>query len=80
MTATATISKWGNGAGILIPKSVREMLGLNIGDKVRFEVNGKKATIELDERPWTLHELMKDYKGPKPEFIDPGQSVGREIW
>lgn len=72
--------KWGNGAGLLLPKSVRESLGLHVGDRVRFTVGEGEATLEPAEREWTLHGLMKGYAGPKPEFIDPGLSAGKEVW
>lgn len=81
MEPTATLARWGNGMGVLIPKAARDRLGLELCDKVRFEESGDGG-VELvpEKQPWTLSSLMAGYDGPRQEFIDPGTSVGREVW
>ena len=81
MTSVATLTKWGNGAGLLIPKAVRETLGIKVGDSIRFETTTTgQVTLVADKRPWTLHDLMEGYDGATADFIDPGRSFGREEW
>ena len=82
MEPTATLARWGNGMGVLIPKVVRDRLGLELGDKVRFEESGRRRgrSWSPEKQPWTLSSLMAGYDGPRQEFIDPGTSVGREVW
>lgn len=78
--STSTLTKWGSSAGVVIPKTLREDLGLSIGDKLDIRKEGNTIVIEPVSEQWTLHNLMEDYKGSTPEFIDPGESFGREIW
>ena len=80
MTAMATLTRWGNGAGLLIPKSVREDAGLKVGDRVRMEAREGRVTIYREDAGWTLRDLMEGYDGPAPDPIDMGAPYGREVW
>lgn len=80
MTATATMTKWGNGVGLLIPKSAREEAGIGVGDRVRMDVRDGSITIYREDTGWTLHELMEGYDGPAPEYVDLGEPYGKEVW
>ncbi|GHT78468.1 multidrug transporter MatE [Actinomycetota bacterium] len=85
---TATIRKWGNGLGILIPKKVYEDVGLSIGDQVDIQANPDGAIIMRPETPKykrhkkvTIEELFAGYKGDYvPTECDWGSPVGKEIW
>lgn len=79
--ARVTLNKWGNGAGFLVPKKMRDELGVKAGDELDLVVtdDGGLRVSPVKKRP-TLHDLMAGYEGPVPEFIDPGESKGREIW
>jgi antitoxin MazE len=44
---TAVISKWGNSAGLRLPKNMLEKLSLHIGDKVNLVQKGNTIVIEL---------------------------------
>ena len=85
---TATLSKWGNGQGLLIPKHVCEEVGISVGDRVELAVD---ETGALMIRPETTHfkrrkvvsmdDLFKNYSGDyKPSEIDWGEPVGKELW
>ena len=77
--ATCTMTRIGNSVGIALPKEIRGTF-FKAGDKVHVESEGAKIIITpANERP-TLESLMRGYNGPKPEFIDPGESVGKEVW
>jgi antitoxin component of MazEF toxin-antitoxin module len=76
---TGTLSKWGNGQGVLIPKSYCEKLGVRIGDKLDLTLDDDKIAITPQKR-FTIEALMKDYAGPKPQEYDWGAPMGRELW
>lgn len=79
------ISKWGNSAGVLLPKSVLENLNLSIGKDVRFvfedgRIYLENASDELQIPEFRLEDLMKEYdlEANRSEVED-FQLVGREI-
>lgn len=94
-TATAKLVKWGNGQGVLIPKSMCEQLSLHIGDKLIVETHDdgirvkpakpsfhrtKKVTIEELFEGWEgVYEPPADFPLTDKEF-DWGSPVGKEIW
>lgn len=81
-SAGATLTKWGNGRGILLPKDMCDALDLSIGDAVSLVLDRANKTVRLENpNAYTLSALMAGYDGPKPGEIDaPGESVGREMW
>jgi antitoxin component of MazEF toxin-antitoxin module len=46
-SATATLSKWGNSQGVIIPKSICEPLGLSAGDKLKLSISEQGGSIEM---------------------------------
>lgn len=77
---TATLTKWGTSAGVVIPKALRSELKLSVGDKLDIRQEGHSIVLTPKEREWTLSSLMEGYDGPPPEVIDTGEPVGREAW
>lgn len=77
--ATAVLTRMGNSVGVAIPKEYRTA-GFQQGDRVIIEKRGGAIVITPSEEPATLQSLMRGYTGSKPEFIEPGASMGREIW
>lgn len=82
---TKKIMKWGNSAGVLLPKSVLENLNLSVGKEVRFvfedgRIYLENASDELKIPDFDLKELMKEYdlEANRSEVED-FQPVGREI-
>lgn len=76
---TAVLTRVGNSVGLIIPKEYRTA-GFNQGDKVTIEKTDDAIIVRPVKEPMTLQSLMRGYTGPKPEFIDPGASMGREMW
>jgi antitoxin MazE len=78
------ISRWGNSAGIRLPKATLEELGLKPGDKVDLTIRDGAAVI-APARPkkitldWIISEM--DRLGPEnaPETVDWGPDRGDEI-
>ena len=75
----STVKKLGNSAAVILPKELRSIAGMEIGDAVDIDVP-RPGVITITARPWTLEGLMKGYDGPAPEFIDPGRAAGKELW
>lgn len=82
VSSRATLTKWGNGRGILLPKEMCDALALSIGDTVSLVLDEATRTVKLENpSAYTLGALMAGYDGPKPGEVDPpGESVGREMW
>jgi antitoxin MazE len=86
---TATIRKWGNGQGVLIPKTICEQAGLAVGDKVDLlpDPSGTRIIINPEtprhrrRKKVTLNELFAGYRGDyQPTECDWGEPVGKEMW
>ena len=76
-----TLHRWGNSVGIRLPKPLLEQLGLGEGSKVDLKVEAGRLVIEpARRRRLTMAELLEgitpDYK---PELVDWGPPVGREV-
>jgi len=80
--STTTLSKWGNGQGILLPKRFCEQLGLKAGDKVQITAEKKRIIIEPSDNEHTLEARMRNWDGEgKPlRDCDWGKPVGKEMW
>lgn len=75
----ATMTRVGNSTGIIIPKELRGST-FRQGCRVSIERQGDSLVITPAEEPMTLQSLMRGYTGSKPEPIDMGASMGREMW
>ena len=84
MILTTSISKWGNGQGIRIPKNILEFLKWTESEKVEIitENDGIKIKkIAVPEKRKNIKELFENFDGTyKKENIDWGEPAGKEIW
>ncbi len=84
MILTTSISKWGNGQGIRIPKNILEFLKWTESEKVEIitEDDGIKIKkITIPEKRKNIYELFENFDGTyKKENIDWGEPQGNEIW
>jgi antitoxin MazE len=79
MISAATIHRWGNGHGILIPKRYLDELGLKRGDGV--EVTLVDGGLEVrPAKSNRVEDLLRGYTGPRPSEYDWGQPAGEELW
>ena len=81
-----TVRKWGNGLGILLPKSMIDNYDLKIGDDLKFIFENDKFVVEnnkevLNIPEFSLEDLMKEYEQYDREVYNWGvlTPVGREI-
>ena len=94
-TAVATLTKWGNGQGLLIPKRLCKNLGIEPGDRLEIMATEEYITIlPIRERAQrtrhvSIEELFADYDGtyePPSDWptigneIDWGEPQGKELW
>lgn len=90
----ATLTKWGNSQGILIPKALCNALGLEVGDKLeleekdgvatlrpvaaRFSRSGKKSAAEIFGAYAGGYNAPSDW-GSHANEIDWGSAAGKEL-
>ena len=91
---TATLTKWGNGQGVNIPKAICEELGLTVGDRLSLVVlNGgiqmRPTSVRGRTRKVSATELFDGWQGsyqPPADWpadgneMDWGNLVGSEVW
>ena len=77
-----TISTWGNGRAVRIPKALLDILGLKNNDKVEIAIVDNAITIKPTKpKPKSLVELFQDYTGDyKCTEWEIGEPVGREVF
>ena len=78
------VQKWGNSQGLRIPKQILEETNLHVGDDVTISVQDGNIVISPSKdkrRKYDINELVSrippDYK---PQELDWGKPVGREVW
>lgn len=74
------IRKWGNSCGLLLPKAVLDLMGLESGDSFKLEIKEDKLILSPAKREYmTLAERFADYQGKTDQeeyFTD--EQVGKE--
>lgn len=66
---TRTVQKWGNGLGVLLPKSMIQSLGLVKGDTLDFSVEGQQVTVKNNKEEkliipdLKLEDLLVGFEG-----------------
>ncbi len=78
------VQKWGNSQGIRLSKELLSDVEINVGDAVEVAVRDGALVVTPVRRVRGGHDLRelvrripKDYK---PEELDWGYPVGREVW
>ena len=77
------VNKWGNSAGIRLPKQVLQKLKIDINDEMDYKIEGEKIILEkVNTVPeFTIEELFRDYEGePTKEKPIIFRAEGNEKW
>ena len=78
------VQKWGNSQGLRLAKQILEDANISVGDDVDVSVNRGKIIISPAKKPrhkYDITELLSDMPADyKPEEVDWGKPVGKEIW
>ena len=78
---SATLTKWGNSQGVLIPKSLCDKYGLSVGDKLIIEEGAAGIELKPQRRRFATHPVDPPEDWPcVGDEIDWGEPVGKEIW
>jgi antitoxin MazE len=73
-----TLQKWGNSVGVRLPRPMLEQVGMREGEQVDVLVEGDHLVIRR-KRPPLADLLARCESGNRPEAIDWGPDVGREV-
>lgn len=70
---TRTVQKWGNGLGILLPKSMIDSFGLAKGDILNLAVEGQQVTIKNNKEnlfipEYKLEDLLAGFEEYQNHF------------
>ena len=81
-TAEGTISNWGNGRAVRIPKYLLDLVGLKDNDAVDIVAVDNIITIKASQpKPNSLAELFQGYTGTyQPTEWDTGEPAGKEVF
>ena len=78
------VQKWGNSQGVRLSKELLSDVEINVGDAVEVAVRDGALVVTPVRRVRGGHDsrelvrrIPKDYK---PEELDWGYPVGREVW
>ena len=76
------LHRWGNSVLIRLPKPMLEQIGLKEGSKVDVAIEDGRLVIEpLRRKRLTMAELLEGISpDDRPELLDWGPPVGREVW
>lgn len=83
--ATATLTKWGNSQGILIPKTICETYGLMVGDEVMIVDTEEYIKITPVKKHFkrkkvlTSEDVFASWEGSYERPADLPKGVGNEV-
>jgi antitoxin MazE len=79
-----TVQKWGNSQGVRLGKGVLADAEINVGDAVDVAVRGGTLVVTPVRRVRGGHDLAQLVsripKGYKPQELEWGPPLGREVW
>lgn len=81
--STVTISRWGNGLAVRIPKAVLEEGGLKEGDAMSMEMHSGILTLKKVRKvkKYSIDEVLSScHTTAETPEMDWGESQGREVW
>ena len=74
-----TLSKWGNGQAVRLPRNILQQAKVSVHDNFEVIVEDRKITLKATDELPTLKKLLEDWDGNPPERFDWGEPVGREL-
>ena len=77
---SAKIQKWGNSAGIRIPKTIMKKANLNIHSEIEIEYKNQKIIIFAKKKTVQLKDLLSQITKNNLHAEDSYRKAGKEIW
>ena len=77
---SAKIQKWGNSAGVRIPKTIMEKANLNINSEIEIEYKNQKIIIFSKKKSIQLKDLLSQINKDNLHTEDSYIKTGKEIW
>ena len=77
---TTKIQKWGNSAGVRIPKTMMERAKLNINSEIKIECKNQKIIIFSKKTPIRLKDLLSRITKDNLHTENRFNRAGKEIW
>jgi antitoxin MazE len=78
------IRKWGNSLAIRFPQNILSQLGLKENGEVEIRLDDNKlilSPVTVKKPKYCLEELLSQITPEnQQEFVDFGNSVGKEVW
>lgn len=77
-----TVSRWGNSLAVRIPARAADSVGISEGSEIEVAVKGGALVIKpIQPRRYDLKKLVDQITPEnRPQLIDWGKPVGKEIW
>lgn len=79
---TTTLTKWGNGQGVRLPKPLTEQLGIHVGDHIEIKIDNGAITLTPQRTRYVTipdyEAMFRDYKGEQPTEDGFAQPAGME--
>ena len=75
-----TLRKRADGLVVCIPKSVARNAGLNEGSQVELLIERDRVVLTPAKVPSLRRLLARIKPGSRPQLIDWGKPLGRELW
>ncbi len=74
------IQKWGNSAGVRIPKTIIEKANLSLNSEVEIECRNQKIIICSKKKTLQLKDLLSQINKDNIHKEDIYIKAGKEIW
>jgi len=77
---TVRVQRWGNSLGVRVPKEIARRAAIHEGAELEVSFNQGRVILQSPKVP-SLKQLLAQIKpGERPELVDWGRPVGREVW
>jgi antitoxin MazE len=77
---TVRVQKWGNSLGVRIPKAVADQSQIREGCELEVSFEDGRVVLNPNKVP-SLKQLLAGIRpGDRPDLVDWGKAVGKEVW
>ena len=77
---TVRVQRWGNSLGVRIPKAIAERSAIREGAELDVSIRGGRVVLRPVKVP-SLRDLLAQVKPQnRPDLVDWGRPIGREVW